>query len=111
MFTPAKTHGNLIIDIGEPYFGSTAELLVTDFQAEATKLRVGVVDYMPLTGWYPIILMRKAYPLINLTGTTQFRLRFGKGDNDDKDRDYLKIFSGDAPKVSRPQLIIEYYTP
>jgi hypothetical protein len=31
---------------------------------------------------------------INKTGTTQFRLRFQKDDNDDLAADYLKFYSG-----------------
>jgi len=46
-----------------------------------------------------------------LDGITQIRLRFQKDDNDDAGADYLKIYSGDAPAVSRPQLIVEYYVP
>mgnify|MGYP002067726612 CR=1 FL=1 len=31
--------------------------------------------------------------------------------HDDLSSDYLKIFSGDAPTASNPQLIIEYHLP
>ncbi len=111
MFVPRKTLGNLIVDIRKPYFGSSANLAVNDFQAGASQSNVGVLDSIPGTGWQTVTLNSTAYPFINLTGTTQLRLRFEKDDNDDKNNDYLRIYSGNAGTASRPQLIVEYYVP
>jgi len=111
MFTPTKTLGSLLMDIRQPYFGTNANLVVADFQSAPSRNAVGVVGNIPSTGWRTVTLKNTAYPYINLTGTTQFRLRFQKDDNDDLGNDYLKIFSGDAPAASRPQLIVEYYVP
>ena len=96
MFVPRKTLGNLIVDIRKPYFGSSANLAVNDFQAGASQSNVGVLDSIPGTGWQTVTLNSTAYPFINLTGTTQLRLRFEKDDNDDKNNDYLRIYSGNA---------------
>jgi len=111
MFTPTKTLGNLLMDINKPYFGASAGLVTSDFQAAASRNNIGVVSSIPGTGWRTIILKNTAYPYINLTGTTQLRFRFQKDDNDDLGNDYLKIFSGNASAASSPQLIVEYYVP
>jgi len=106
-----KTHGNLLIDIRSPYFGNNAGLVLSDFQAGTSKNKVGILSSAPTAGVYRVKLRTTAYQFINLTGKTQFRLRFAKGDNDDLARDLMKIFSGDAPSAKRPRLIIEYYVP
>jgi hypothetical protein len=111
MFTPTKTLGNLLMDIRKPYFGSNAKLVVSDFQAGASKNSMGVLSSVPGTSWRTVTLKSAAYPFINLTGQTQFRLRFTKDDNDDKGADYLKIYSGNAVEANRPQLIVEYSVP
>ena len=51
----------------------------------------------PAEGWYRAPLRAPSYPLINLTGTTQFRLRFATDDNDDMGADYLSFYTGNAP--------------
>jgi len=107
MFTPVKTLGNLLVDISEPGFGGNANLAVADFQSAASGNAVGVLGSAS-TGWQTITLKSAAYDFVNLTGKTQFRLRFQKDDNDDLSADYLKIYSGEAPAASRPQLIVEY---
>jgi hypothetical protein len=111
MFTPVKTHGNLLMDIRNPYFGTNANLAVADFQSGASKNNVGVLTSAPTTGWYTVTLKDAAHPFIDLEGTTQFRLRFQTDDNNDNGADYFKIFSGNSPVASRPQLIVEYYVP
>jgi hypothetical protein len=44
-------------------------------------------------------------------GTVQFRLRFGKDDNNNWIANYLQLYSGNAAAANRPQLVIEYYAP
>ena len=49
---------------------------------------------------------------MNLTGHTQFRLRFELDDDDDLGADYLSFYTGDtAVATDRPELIISYYLP
>jgi thermitase len=112
MFSPVKTHGNLVVDIRKPYFGTDASLLVTDFQAVAGKTAIGSLASVSAPGWYTIKLSALSFPFVNLKGTTQFRLRFQKDDNDDLQADYLKFASGNAAiAANRPALIVEYYVP
>jgi len=56
-------------------------------------------------------LRARSYDLLNLTGVTQFRLRFDLDDNDDMAPDYLRFYTGNAPAADRPELIIDYYLP
>ena len=56
-------------------------------------------------------LRAPSYALINLTGHTQFRLRFNLDDNDDLGADYLSFYSGNAAEADRPELIVTYYVP
>jgi hypothetical protein len=109
---PFNTHMGLKVDIRKPYFGPAAGLAIGDFQATANKLAVGTFNKTPATGaWYSAVLSGTAYPYINRTGTTQFRLRFAKDDNDDLGADYLKFHSGNAGAAYRPVLVVEYYVP
>ena len=63
-------------------------------------------------GWYSVMLLTTAYPYINKTGTTQFRLRFKLDDDNDNTADYMKFFSGNyGTATDRPVLVIEYYVP
>jgi len=109
---PFTTHLGLLVDIRKPYFGTALGLAASDFQATAGKSSVGTFGTTPSAGWYSVTLSSTARPYINKTGTTQFRLRFEKGDNDDMGADYMKFFSGNyTTSTSRPLLIIQYYVP
>jgi hypothetical protein len=84
-----------------------------DFQAGANK------SYGPFKpplskGWYSLNLTLANSSINRLNsngGVTQIRLRFKLDDNNNKVANTLKLFSGNAPGASRPQLIIEYYVP
>ncbi len=53
-----------------------------------------------------------SFPLVNLTGHTQFRLRFKQDDNDDLGTDYLSFFTGDAATPTDwPELVVTYFLP
>jgi hypothetical protein len=80
-------------------------------QAKASKLLVGKFPARLSSGWYVSTLNSTAYSYINLTGLTQFRVRFYKDDNNDFGADYLKLYSGNATLASRPTLIVKYYIP
>jgi hypothetical protein len=109
---PFSTHQGLLVDIKKPYFGAALALAVHDFQATANKLAVGTFGTVPSSGWYSVTLLNKAYPYINKTGTTQFRLRFKLDDDNDNKADYMKFFSGNYGTVTvRPLLVIQYYVP
>ncbi|MFZ5858218.1 MAG: YDG domain-containing protein [Chloroflexota bacterium] len=108
---PFTTHGRLLAEIRKPYFGTNAALVATDFQAAANKTG-GLFGITPVNGWYSVTIGAASFPFVNLTGFTQFRLRFQKDDNDDRGADYMKFFSSNyATANARPTLIIEYTVP
>lgn len=108
---PFATHGNLRVDIRKLRFGSLQALQAVDFQAPAHLALAGVVRNSPVNDWYSAALRAAAFPLVNRTGLTQFRLLFAKDDNNDNGADHIKFFSGNAATWNRPKLIVEYYVP
>ena len=109
---PFTTHQGLLVDIKKPYFGNALALAAHDFQALANKSAVGTFGTTASSGWYSATLLNTAYPYINLTGTTQFRLRFKLDDDNDNTADYMKFFSGNyGTATDRPVLVIQYYVP
>jgi len=109
---PFSTHQGLLVDIRKPYFGTKLALAAHDFQALANKSAVGTFGTTASSGWYSATLLNGAYPYINLTGTTQFRLRFKLDDDNDNTAGYMKFFSGNyGTAIDRPLLVIQYYVP
>ena len=106
-----RSHRGLNVDIINPYFGNKPTLQSSDFQKRANLNLVGNFPKKPVLRWYTAVLDSAAYPYVNTTGLTQFRLRYKLDDNNDFGADYLKFYSGNAPLASRPQLIVEYYVP
>ncbi|MGE5249728.1 MAG: delta-60 repeat domain-containing protein [Bacteroidota bacterium] len=110
---PFSVLGQLLVDIRRTYFGRGIGLEPRDFQGLASRNGVGIVVHAPGGGsLYTATLSPAAYPYVNLAGTTQFRLRFARDDNDDMSADYIGFFSGNYATASlRPQLIVDYYIP
>lgn len=108
---PFTTHGQLRADIKEGTFGEGV-LENGDFQAAASLNNTGNFSLFGASlDWYKIALGAAKFQYVNLTGVTQFRLRFATGDNDDAGADYMEFYSGEAAVANRPQLIIEYVLP
>jgi len=108
---PFTTHGSLLAAIQKPYFGSSG-LAIGDFQATPARFDIATFDSIPSNGWYTALLRNDAFPHINLTGTTQFRLYFKIDDNNDVSADYMAFSSGNnGTTANRPQLIVNYYVP
>jgi len=107
---PFDTHGNLEVEIGSPCFGSSCNLETADFQAGAQDV-AGNLSSSSTNEWHSIVIDQGDYSYINLTGTTQFRLRFELEDNNDRSADGIQFLSGNANMNDRPVLIIEYYVP
>ncbi len=108
---PYDTHQYLVVDIKEPFFGTTQNLQITDFQA-TQDMAVACTIFQTGVDWYMCILKGSAYQYINKDGITQFRLRFQTFDNDDMDADLLNFWSGDAVTANfRPILTVQYYVP
>ncbi len=109
---PFTTHQGLKFDIRTPYFGTSSALATSDFQAAASQSLAGSFSSALISGWYSAPILSPATNYISRTGTTQFRIRFAKDDNDDNGADYLSFYSGNyATVLYRPTLVIEYYIP
>jgi hypothetical protein len=108
---PFITHGSLLVDIRKPFFGTNYLLENSDFQALASSSAVAAFNVTPVSNWYSAEVDSAGYPYINLTGATQFRLRFATDDNNNLIADYMTFYSGNAVLAMRPQLIVGYYVP
>lgn len=109
---PFRTHGSLVLDIKNGFFGASNLLQAGDFQATPTKSAIN--SFAPMSsavGWYQVTMIPLNYTLINKSGTTQFRLRFGLDDNNDRGADYAIFSAGDGPLATRPMLVVEYTLP
>jgi hypothetical protein len=109
---PFRTHGALVLDIKNGFFGTSNLLQTVDFQATPTKSAIN--SFAPMSsaaGWYQVTMIPLNFPLINKSGTTQFRLRFGLDDNNDRGADYAIFSAGDGPLATRPVLVVEYTLP
>ena len=110
--TPFASLGNLQVDIANPFFGAEIGIKPSDFQAVPSLPNVGAFNPAPDGNWYSATLDPAAYPLINLTGGTQFRLAFSIPDDDDGRADWLMFYSGNFRITAyQPVLIITYYIP
>jgi len=108
---PFTTHQNILVDVCKGAFGNSA-LQPSDFQAAASQDAIGAILNTPVENWYAVTLDKTALSYINLTGVTQFRLRFQIANNNDQGADTIKFFSGDySPSSNRPILQVEYYVP
>ena len=109
---PFNTHGLLLVDVCHGAFSNNVALQLGDFAAKGTVLtyNTNVLTYTNsvVDNWYSQSFNPLDYGFINLGGVTQFRLRFGKDDNNDFGADFLKLFSGNTILANRPQLIIQY---
>jgi hypothetical protein len=110
---PLTIFQGLMIDVKNGFFGSTPALQIGDFQALASQT-FGPFMPVPASNWYTLDLTSAKTSINKLTagsGLTQIRLRFKLDDNNDALANYLSLFSGSAPSVSQPQLIVQYYVP
>ncbi len=82
---------------------------VTDFQAAATKSKVMTFNKVTVNRWHNALTGSANFSLLNLSGFTQFRLRFTRDDNDDLGADYRTFYSGNS--ANKPSLWITYYQP
>ena len=107
---PFLTHGKLLADIRKGCFGA-AGLAVSDFQAAATRKGVASFGKTPVANWYSAAVNSAGRAVVNRTGPTQFRLRFGTDDNNDRGEDCVRFSSGNAGAAARPQLTVTYTVP
>ncbi len=110
---PFSTLGNILVDINVAPFNSNPALETADFQAAANQSAAMAIGNNPSNGWYSRPLNSLYFPLINLTGITQFRLRFAKATNGNHIADTLSFYSGNFMTIPayRPMLVIRYNAP
>jgi hypothetical protein len=109
---PFSTHGPLNVEIGVPFFGADVTLQSSDWEVPAGGGGpASTIGKKPSSGWYSAVIPDGFFGFISLVGTTQFRLSFNKGDNDDLSADYFTFFSGDSSASNRPMLFVQYYDP
>jgi hypothetical protein len=108
---PFTTHGTCWVDVqnGSGFSGSTT-LQNGDWQAAATAVQSATLSNAASNGtWSTGTLNAAGIAALNKTGTTQLRVSFNLGDNDDAGNDYLGYYSGEnGTAANRPQLVVTY---
>ena len=99
----------LKVDSCKP-LGLSLELQPTDFNVSKNCISAGEFESKPQNDWYIAQLVPASFPKIDLTGTTQFRLRYAMNDND-HGADYVKFYSGEVGDQNKPILLVRYYIP
>lgn len=108
---PNSEFGGILVDLATPGFGSSA-LEPTDWQTAATKEEVSKFAWPPYLDGMEVYsrLENPDNDLVNLSGNTQFRIRYENDDDNDGTADYMTYASGSYPVVSaRPTLTVKYY--
>jgi len=110
---PFAVLGNILVDINKGPFGGNNALQTSDFQVAASKAGAGTIKNLPdFNGFFTSVLAKTAYPFVNASGVTQFRLRFAKDDNNDHVANFLQFYSADSTDMSDyPLLEVKYYVP
>ena len=102
--------GSLLADIKKGSFGATT-LEVGDFQTASSFSAVANFSSID-AGWYKLVLPASDFTYVNLSGVTQFRLRFSSASNNNNVADYDSFYAGDATAAAdRPVLSVQYYLP
>ncbi len=107
---PFASLGRLVADVGMPAFSGNLLLQSSDFQATAGVNSCAVFSGAPVANWYSASMTQASFSRINLTGNTQFRLRFTRDDNDNHANTRLNLYSGNAA-ANKPELVVTYYVP
>lgn len=113
---PFITHNLLRSEIQSGFFGTAGALQTPDFEFVPNQSACNfetIPEFIEAVGTaYRCIVFNSAFPYINLTGSTQFRLRFALDDNDNMSADQFNFYSGDYGGINqRPRLFIKYYIP
>ncbi len=112
---PVTMFQGFMLDIKKGFFGSSAALQISDFQAAASKTGLGPFSPTPSGTLYTITVPPAAYPYINRLATngglTQLRLRFKLDDNNNLIANFISFDSGNAPAAYRPILTITFHVP
>jgi carboxypeptidase T len=107
---PFTTHGTCWVDVQNGGFSGSTTLQNGDWQAAATGVQAASLSNAASNGvWSTGNLNAAGIAALNKTGTTQLRVYFNLGDNDDTGNDYLGYYSGEnSTAANRPQLVVTY---
>jgi len=106
--------GNLLLDMGGSLIGANAGLDTFDYDdSAAAALDVATSFPVPAgNGFTTFASVDSSHNgLVDVTGRTQFRVRFETLSDGDNQSDYIAFHTGEASAIVRPELIVEYYTP
>lgn len=110
--SPLNNRQNLTVDICRPPNYKTGRTPAIEARVGANcNDNVGIFDKTPNSDWYTVDFLPAALQSINLTGTTQFRLRVDELPNQDASRAYIKFHSGEAADPNSPVLMVKYNLP
>lgn len=106
---PLGTHGNLITELNQPYFGTSGNLELVDFQSVADKSVCNFETTLLPGNAYRCVFFKVAIAVFPKSGVLDFRSRFALADTNNV-ADLLNIYSGNSATISdRPQLFVSYY--
>ena len=109
---PFTTHGIAVVDIKSGGFGGNASLESDDFQAEAdADAIVQFTDQGGNKSTYQVDLLDTAFPYINRSGRTQFRISFELNSDNDGQTDLAGFYSADNSNPSFHPKLEVIYTP
>jgi hypothetical protein len=102
--------GQCLVDVNSGGFSGSNALQASDFQASATAVAAAVMPAAPnQLDVSEGVLDAAGLAAVNVAGTTQIRVYFEIGDNDDGGNDFAGFYSGDTSNFSRrPQLEVTY---
>ncbi|MEN1680519.1 MAG: right-handed parallel beta-helix repeat-containing protein [Planctomycetota bacterium] len=106
--------GDILVDIATPGFGATNSLTISDWQNPATQEAVSKFAWPAYLDGQTLFsrLDDQHNDLVNLTGPTQFRVRYENDDDGDNTADYMSYATSNHFNPSfRPQLVVKYYLP
>ena len=109
--SPFSSLGPLLADIQKGYFGTSTALQSSDFQTPLAQPAGAFSAVSGAAGWYQLTLAPANFAYINKAGSTQFRLRFTKDDNDNNIANYISIYGGEAITNLKPILKVDYTLP
>jgi len=102
--------GAVMFEIRSPYFGTSATLQPSDFQAPASAVLTG--QGINVNEFETKLFGVDEFQYINVQGYTQIRFRLDVDDNDDMSADYVNYYSGGISSLrAKPTLSIEYHMP
>lgn len=110
---PFATHGVCRVEIKTGAFANNPALEPADFQSVATGQPVAILSNPTANGSLAYAtLSAQGLAAINKTGTTQLRISFEQGDDDDLAGDALFFVAGEDTTASlRPRLEVTYLMP